>query len=807
MLCTTLINEITSLPHDFIVVLDDYHRITGTVVPELFREFERHWPQRMHLVLISRYIPALALASWRAKGQLTEIRARDLRFRPDEAGAYLEMALQRPLSQAAIALVERRTDGWAAGVQLASLLLRDAEDPEGLLVDLAGDDAGFAEYLMDDVLPHQPAAILSFLLQSAIPEQFCVSLCEAVISSDDPEWSVRRCIDWVERHNLFISSLDNQKEWYEYHQMFRDGLLQRARAELGPDRVAELQRRAAAWFASRGLMDEAVPLALAANDRELAVVFMAQGLRNVLNREDRLTLERWLGLFPDEFVQNRPELLVIRGFSLLLAWQWRPLARLLAHTAALLERESITTSAEVEPGALRGCLAVLSALVAYFGSDLDAAAAYSREALALLPEAWSYARSAGVAVQALAMQAGGQGQAARRFLSEKYEGLGDRTTTYALRHLEVLCMIDYRQAGDLEQVMRTGQKLADQAERGRLNLLQSWGHHYVGLARYQRNELAAARQAFARLLDMRYTGNLGPLRGGLQYLALIHQITGEEAEAWGMVQLLSQLDEDQMGYEGEDTRALRALLWLKRGDLEGAVRWAEHFAAPVPEEVWIFENPPHLAKARILLARGTAADVRSALEILTALAVVAERNHNIRLQIEIMALRVLAFDTQGQTGDARDALLAAVELARPGGFVRPFLDLGPRMKDALEQLSRLGDSPNHTMVRRILAEFGDQPTGPEGGQEVKDAVQTLALDSTAGASRSPQPLIETLTPREVEVLLLLRDPLSLKEIAQRLFISYQTVKRHTVHIYAKLDVNKRSAAVAKAKALGLMPPQ
>ena len=211
VLCTTLINEITSLPHDFIVVLDDYHRITGTVVPELFREFERHWPQRMHLVLISRYIPALALASWRAKGQLTEIRARDLRFRPDEAAAYLEMALQRPLSQEAIALVERRTEGWAAGVQLASLLLRDTEDPEGLLVGLSGDDAGFAEYLMDDVLPHQPAAILSFLLQSAIPDQFCVSLCEAVISIDDPEWSVRRCIDWVERHNLFVSSLDNHQ--------------------------------------------------------------------------------------------------------------------------------------------------------------------------------------------------------------------------------------------------------------------------------------------------------------------------------------------------------------------------------------------------------------------------------------------------------------------------------------------------------------------------------------------------------------------------------------------------------------------
>ena len=199
--------------------------------------------------------------------------------------------------------------------------------------------------------------------------------------------------------------------------------------------------------------------ALAAGDRELAVGFVAQGLRDVLNREDRPTLERWLGLFPDEFVQDRPDLLIVRGFSLLLAWQWRPLARLLAHTAALLERESSTTSAEVEPGALRGCLAVLSALVAYFGSDLDAAAAYSREALALLPEAWSYARGVGRGRPSPCHAGRRPGAGGRAASDREYESLGDRTSTYALRHLEVLCMIDYRQAEDLEQVMQTAQKL------------------------------------------------------------------------------------------------------------------------------------------------------------------------------------------------------------------------------------------------------------------------------------------------------------------------------------------------------------
>ena len=350
-------------------------------------------------------------------------------------------------------------------------------------------------------------------------------------------------------------------------------------------------------------------------------------------------------------------------------------------------------TAEAEPGALRGCLAVLSAFVAYLGNDVDGAAAYSREVLALLPEAWLFARSGGVLFQALAMQAGGQWQAAVRLLIESYESLGDRTSVYALRHLQGLCVVYYRQAGDLEQVVQIGRRLAEGAERSGLSLLHGWGYQCVGLAHYQRNELAAARQCFFEVLDLRYTANIGAVRDGVQRLALIHQIAGEPAEAWAMVEFLSQLDLDQMGREGDETRALRARLWLMRGELESAARWADDFATPVPEQAWPWHDPPHLIKARILLARGTAADVQLALELLAALGEVAQHSHNMRLLIEILALRALALDASGQAGDARDALLAAVELARPGGFVRPFLDLGAPMEEALDQLAEAGEPP------------------------------------------------------------------------------------------------------------------
>ena len=744
----------------------------------------------------------MPLAALRAHGQLTEIRARDLRFTRDEIGEYLLKAAQAPLSPNGINLIERRTEGWVAGLQLASIALRNTDDHDGLLATLAGLQSEFAHYVASELLAHQPAAIVSFF-QTSILESFCTELCDDV-SSEDAKWTARRCIEWVELHNLFVSSLDSHKEWYGYHQMFRSMLLQHATAELGPDRVSALQRRAAAWFAHRGQVDEGVRYALAAGDLELAAGFVAQGLSDVLNREDRPTLERWLGYFPDEFVQDRLDLLIVRGFSLFLSWQIGPLARLLSHASALLEQ---VVTAGAEPEALRGCLAGQSAFVAYLGNDQDGAAAHSRETLALLPEAWLFVRGGGVLFQALALQASGQWQEAVRLTIESYEGLGDQTSVYALRHLQALSMVYYRQAGDLEQVVQTGHRLVKGAERSGLSLLHSWGDLLVGLAHYQRNELADARQCFARLLDFRYTANIGALRDAVQRLALIHEIAGEQDEAWAMVQFLSQLDLDQMGHEGDETRALRARLWLMRGELESAARWADDFAAPVPDQAWPWHDPPHLIKARILLARGTAADVQLALELLAALGEVAEHSHNMRLLIEVLALRALAPDVSGQAGDARAALLAAVDLARPGGFLRAFLDLGAPMKEALSQLAAQKNLPTLPTVRRILAEYGDQPAGPmRSGQEVAHPMQVSTAGQAASVLAGRQPLVEPLSPRELEILMLLRDPMSAKEIAHKLCISYQTVKRHTSNIYGKLAVGKRWDAVTKAEALGILPP-
>ena len=314
------------------------------------------------------------------------------------------------------------------------------------------------------------------------------------------------------------------------------------------------------------------------------------------------------------------------------------------------------------------------------------------------------------------MQANGQGQTAVRLLTEDYESRDGRASTYSLRLLQALCFISYRQAEDLERTIQMAQKLLAAAERSKLHLLLSWGHYFIGLAHYQRNELPAARQSFTRLLDFKNTGNIGALRDGVQRLALIHQQADEQAEAWEMLQFLSQLDLEQTGREQDETSALRARLWLMRGDIASACRWADNFTAPVPDQPWMWQDPPHLIKARILVTRGTAADLRAAQEILDALFAVAERNHNRRLQIEVMALRALALDAEGQAPAARDALQAAVDLAQPGGFVRVFVDLGLRIDEACSSPGLTGSQQRrHSCTRWRPAALGGTSHRPRAG--------------------------------------------------------------------------------------------
>ena len=796
-LLAALGNELHRLPGRAVLVLDDYYTIRGQAVHDFLSELLRHWPQRLHLVLISRSNPPWPLASLRAKGQVVDIRTRDLRFTPGETTTFLDKALATPLSRAAIAFLDQQLEGWIAGLRLVILSLGAGVAVDSELTDLAGVPGEITDYLVNEVITGQTPAILRFLLATSILDRFCAGLCKQVLvsdtESDDPPCDVKACIQWLEGNNLFVTSLDNDRQWYRYHHLFQELLQRRLLDQAGPERVAELHRRAAAWFAGQGLIDEALRHALAIDDLGMAAQLMVTGLCDVLNREDRATLDRWLRLLPDEFIQRHPWLLLIKAVVVGFSWQLVATWKLLGQVEALLdegdERIPGLIAAHDLP-VLRGIILTLRGQEAYLHGQADLAIARSEEALALLPRRWSYVRGIAVLYWGLGMQAIGRGDAAQRTLIDEYAGLLEKTDAYALRLL-FTAGFNAIESGHLEQARLLAQAMLDHAMPSRLPHAAGFGHYFLGVVNYCCNDLDTAGQHFEELVAKRFVVHTQAARNGMIGMARVHVARAETSAAWPVMELLSQFDLDRLGQEGDDARALRALLAYWQGDGETALRWADSYTAPVVGRSLLWLQNPHLAKARILLTSGVGADVQAALDILAAQLKFAQHTFNVRVQIEVLALQALALEIHGNAAAASAALRQAVELARPGGFIRPFVDLGPPMQTMLLRLAGQGRAVE--TVRRILAAFPEPPEKAAGG------------DAESRSRVANARLVEPLTDRELDVLALLPGRLSNKEIASQLVLSTATVKRYTVNIYQKLGVNKRRDAAIKAEAIGILP--
>lgn len=786
-LVVALSNDIERLPTRCILVLDDYHVIHGAAVHDFLNEMLRHWPQRLHLVLISRNSPPLPLVKLRAKGLLIEIHSHDLRFTAEEAAAYIRRSVRMPVEQSMVATLQERTEGWIAGIHLAILSLRSVENPNRALPDLISADSGIADYLADEVLACQPPAIRSFLLKTSILNRFCAELCEVLIGSEFPGFDMRAHMDWLERADLFFIPLDNGRRWYRYHHLWQDLLQQRLLNEFGRAQVSVLHRRAAIWFASQRLVDEALQHALAAEDLDLTARLMEQNLCDALNRADRSTLDGWGRLLPEAFVARQPWLLVINGLAAGIAWQADRVGVLWRQAEALIDGGQPANDLEL----LHGNIAMLRGLDAYATNHHVQAVAYTREALALLPRAWAYARGSAKLFLGMSMQSLGQAAAAEKLFLDEYQALTEQADAHAMWLLFTVSF-NALQDGRLAQARLTGEMLLHQATRDNFVVFTGWASYFLGLAHYLWNDLDTAAMYFGKIVEQPYVIYGLTARWGMMGMVLTHHARGENAAAWQMLERLSQFEVNEIGVELEETRALRALLFMKQGELESARRWTDTLGATVADRPLMGPLDTHVIRAGILLSRGAPADVAAALVIADTIQEIAERTHNTRFRIALLALLALLLDAQGRADAAYAALQQAIDLAQPGGAIRSFVDLGPAMQGLLNRLAQQGDAGG--AIRRILTAF------PVPHNKIESGGAESRIHAANGG------LIEPLTRRELEVLALLRQRLSDKEISHRLGLSTVTVKRHTVNLYGKLGVNKRWDAVFKAEALQILPP-
>jgi LuxR family maltose regulon positive regulatory protein len=819
----TLLNEIATLPDDFIFVLDDYHIIASKPVDTILTFLLEHMPRQMHLVIATREDPHLPLARYRARGQLSELRAADLRFTPAEAGEFLNRVMGFSLSTEDIGALETRTEGWIAGLQLAAISMQGRSDVAGFIQAFTGSHRFVLDYLVEEVLQRQPERVRNFLLQTAILDRLSGPLCDAVTLQDGG----RGMLEALERGNLFLISLDDQRQWYRYHHLFAE-VLQAHLMEALPEQVSSLHQRASAWYERNGLQPDAIRHALAAEDFERAANMIE---RIWLEMDLNYQYDTWLGWvksLPDDLVHAHPVICV--GY----AWALLGIGELEASEARLRDAErwletldekvedstarfspershGMVVVDEAEFRSLPASIAAARAYRALALGDISGTKTYARQALVLSPEDTSPHRTQATALLGLAEYASGDMQAAEQELL-KFQAL-------------------MWQINDIASAIGITFVLAN------IKLVQ--GHLREAVSAYRQSlQLAASREAssFLGASDLhRGLSELlceqGDLEAATQHLLTAHQL-GERAATTGWPHRLSVsqarlkeshgdlagalilLEEAERQYvrnplPDRPVAALRARTWIKLGRVSEALSWAREQNLSPDDDLSYSREFEHLTLARTLIARyradRTEDDLQAVLGLLARLLQAAEEGGRNGSVIEILILQSLAYQAQGNQTHALAALERALALAEPDGYVRIFVDEGEPIRlliaDYRMQIEKKRSDQDLKLIGytdKLLAAFS-QPVAPPKSATMhkKSGMDEPESRPTKGV------LVETLSERELEVLKLLRSELSGPEIAGQLMVSLNTLRTHTKNIFNKLGVNNRRAAIRRAEELDL----
>jgi LuxR family transcriptional regulator, maltose regulon positive regulatory protein len=795
-LITAAINAIEIAPDDVALVLDDYHTVESPTVHETVAFLLGHLPRPLHLVIASRSDPLLPLSRLRARNQLVDLRATDLRFTHEEETALLRDVWRLDLPPNAIAVLDSRTEGWVVGLQLAALSLREHPDPDAFLKAFTGSHRYVLDYLSEEVVERQPERLRTFLLQTSILERLTGSLCDAVTGRSDSHV----VLEELERANLFLIPLDAERRWYRFHHLFGDLLRTRLHGA-GGESVPELHRRAGAWSEVHGLIDEAIRHAGAAGEQDWAARLVEEHMGETLRRGEGVILDRWLSALPDDVIRTRPKLCLAQGWMQLHIGHLDSAARLADHAERALARGA--ASGDVEVPTLGGmvsdgqaAIALLRADLAGAKGDIDADARWARLALAQIgPEDYGPRFLARFQLACADWMSGRLADAEVALASLLEEG---RTTPDPYPLLSSCFALAQVQAGRgrLSAALKTNRESLRFATDGGSASAFHAGEAHIGIAQvlYQRDELHDALQhANAGVELCRPVVEFVLPAIGLITLGWIRQAMGETEAA------LEAMDEacrirPSHGFVAiwNPAQTERARLLIAQGRVTEAERWADEQGLSEDDEVGYAEERDYLVLARLLLAKHDPARAHRLLDRLDDLARSHGRGQSI---IEIRVLRSLALQSAGDQRGALATLAAAVAMARAEEYVRVFADEGPPMAVLVQKLIRHQQRDRAATLSRGAGEHllrvargFRAPARPRGN----------GTTVTSG-------LVEPLTTRELEVLGLLAAGRRNRQIADELVVTIDTVKRHVSHIFDKLGTTNRTEAVTRARQLDLIP--
>lgn len=795
---TSLINELVYIPHRIIFILDDYQYIESAAVDDALAFLLECLPPQMQLVISTRVDPQLPLARLRARGQLNELRAADLRFTTSEAAEFLNRVMGLGLSAADISALETRTEGWIAGLQLAAISMQGSKDTRVFIKSFTGSHRFVMDYLIEEVLEQQPEKVQAFLQQTAVLNRMTGSLCDAVTGQENSQAT----LEMLERANLFILPLDNERHWYRYHQLFADLLRQRLQQN-HPEQFSKLHQLASEWYEQKRLWPDAIRHTLAAKDFERAAVLLELAWRSMNMSYKSVTWLGWAKALPDKWVRSRPALNTAYGWALLdtgdleaAEFHFRYAEKWLDTTVNVNEQLEVPTDKmvvlnEEELRSLSISIANGRAYLSQALGEVTATVKYAQQASDLLREDEYFDRGLSDVLMGFAYWASGNLEAAHKAVAdavEKMEMAG--RIPFIISFTSYLADIMTAQ-GRLNETERTySQLLKTVTEQGEPDAQERAVLH-LGLSELylERGDMEAARRHLQRSEELDKQPAFPPW---YRHWVFAHaRVMEAQKDLDGIIKLLNGAERFYYRHPIPDVRPLKALtarVWLAQGKLTKVLGWVRERGLSVDDDLSYLREFEHITLARLLIAQykrnPSVGYMYDAMGLLKRLLDAAEEGSRMGSVIEILVLQTLAYEAQNDIPSALLSLKRAITLGEPEGYVRTFVRESAPVMGLLKRMN-VKDKRQKEYIHKLLASFG--------GKELQTS------------SSGDQPLIEPLSEREIEVLQRIAMGLTNPEIAARLYLSLNTIKVHTRNIYGKLGVSNRTQAVARARALGILP--
>ncbi len=683
----SLLNELSTIAQEYILVLDDYHLIHNSVIHGLLTELLHNPPASLHLVMAARNDPPLPLPGLRARGLVTELRGADLKFTLDEITSFFRDVLRFEISDQEITALEESTEGWPVSLRLAAIHYRQSGPSSLIEASQRGGNRYLIDYLVSEVSAKLPAEARDFLLKTSILENLCGPLCDAVMEFNSDLGRSQEQLEWLYNSEFFTLPIENAPGWYRYHPLFRQYLVTELKRILPRAEIAALHLRASAWFDGQGFLEKAIEHAFTAEDTKTAVDIFLRHRREITSRDDWLSLQRILMMFPREVIDNQPEMKLGEASVLLFQAQHSRVTAILDEVESLLAKSRLTKS---DRNRLEGEIAARRSAAAFWAGDIAQSTLLARSAVKKLPPEWWQPREQAKMFLSVCLLIQGDSNKALEILNNSNEP--DFGAVYRARQLISTCFIHWMSA-DLPAIERAAHKILEKYDerKGPVEGV-TWARHFLGIVYFHWNNFEKAESYFSALVSHPHQVHTLCYVNSAVALALIYQLRGETDKAQELLEtLLSFAVDTGNPFAISAAGALKAELAIRQRKLSEAVHWADTYKTPKTVRLPNFYAPP-LTYVQVLLAQNSPASRKKAGRTLARLKKSFTAEHQTRWLISVLGLLSLFHLAEGDGKKALAELRKAVALAEPSGFIRLFVDLGESVKPLLEKLKEEGTS-------------------------------------------------------------------------------------------------------------------